>query len=200
MNPHPADFLGMGGQVWGSQSDTQHCSCQFQISSCPRMEQPPVYYVWVNIRLQRLSIIITLSRNEIGCALKTSVIIIATRFLLNDRRLLTASVAIVIPQQSANESIFMDNECRTASRVLDFTEQFTVHIWMSRWRGMFGRNSGPPPLVVSWRSLARLAKVGQLFHRPSIAAQQALLQVVEWFLQLHDLTEIWGFNTISNVL
>ena len=32
---------------------------------------------------------------------------------------------------------------------------------------------------------------GRLFHKPSIAAQQ----VVEWFLQLHDLTEIWGFNT-----
>ena len=67
-------------------------------------------------------------------------------------------------------------------------------------KSMFGRNSGPPPLVVSWRSLARLAKVGQLFHRPSIAAQQALLQVVEWFLQLHDLAEIWGLNTISEVL
>ena len=71
---------------------------------------------------------------------------------------------------------------------------------MSGFPCVFGKNLGSPPLVVSWRSLARLAKVGQLFHRPSIAAQQALLQVVEWFLQLHDLTEIWGFNTISEVL
>ena len=62
---------------------------------------------------------------------------------------------------------------------------------------LFGRNSGPPPLVVSWHSLSRLAKGWRLFHRPSIAAQQAVLQVVECFLQLHDLAEIWGFNTIS---
>ena len=42
---------------------------------------------------------------------------------------------------------------------------------------MIERDLGPPPLVDSWRSLARLAKVGRLFHRPSIAAQQAVLQV-----------------------
>ena len=78
------------------------------------------------------------------------------------------------------------------------TKRYVTFFWVTLYlvfeTVLFGRNSGPPPLVVSWRSLSRLAKGWRLFHRPSIAAQQALLQVVEWFLQLHDLAKIWGFT------